>query len=92
MSCGFTAHSCGGHALLLTVPLAGAQAKIYAQWVQLGLDGAASARDPDAACPAVVFDGVSVAMGVRSARAAIRRRQAGGFPVRGCRWRCRPAR
>ena len=32
-------------ALVLAVPLGDAQAKIYAQWVQLGPDGTASARD-----------------------------------------------
>jgi hypothetical protein len=68
------------------VQLNAVQAKVYAQWVQLGPDGAASARAiTDAACPAVVFDGVSVAMSVRSEpRQPFGNVKAAEFPVRGC--------
>jgi len=44
-----------------------AEAKIWAQWVQLGPDGSSSVRViTDEACPSVVFDGTAVPMGVRS--------------------------
>jgi predicted phosphodiesterase len=49
------------------MPIAEAQAKVIAQWVQLGPDGVASARViTDAACPAIVIDGVSAPMTVRA--------------------------
>jgi hypothetical protein len=76
----------GAFALLVFLPYADAQAKIYAQWVQLGPDGTSSARAiTDEACPSVIFDGVSVAMTVRSEPG----QQLGNvkpaeFPVRGC--------
>jgi hypothetical protein len=62
------------------------QAKVYAQWVQLGPDGAASARAiTDAACPAVVFDGISVAMGARSEPGQpFGNVKPAEFPVRSC--------
>jgi hypothetical protein len=45
----------------------GAQAKIFAQWVQLGPDGASSVRViTDEACPQVIFDGTPTQMNVRS--------------------------
>ena len=60
-----------GAASLLTA-LPQAQAKILAQWVELGPDGSASARaiTDDAACPAVIFDGVAAPMATRSAARA----------------------
>ena len=45
----------------------GAQAKLFAQWVQLGPDGASSVRAiTDEACPQVIFDGTPAQMSVRS--------------------------
>ncbi len=47
--------------------LSQAQAKILAQWVQLGPDGASSVRAiTEDACPSVIFDGAAVPMNVRS--------------------------
>jgi Calcineurin-like phosphoesterase len=63
-----------------------AEAKILAQWVELGPDGSSSARAiTEDACPAVIFDGTAVAMSIRSDPA----QQFGNvkpaqFPVRGC--------
>jgi len=63
-----------------------AQAKVLAQWVELGPDGSSSVRAiTDEACPFVTFDGNAVAMGVRSEPA----QKFDGvkpalFPVRGC--------
>jgi hypothetical protein len=73
-------------ALLLTAPVGASQAKIYAQWVQLGPDGTASARAvTDEACPAVIFDGVSVTMSVRSEPGQpFGNVKPAEFPVRGC--------
>jgi Calcineurin-like phosphoesterase len=52
--------------LLLALPQA--QAKVLAQWVQLGPDGAASVRAVvDDACPSVSFDGTAKPMNVRAA-------------------------
>src|SRR5580692_4068074 len=70
--------------VLLALPPA--QAKILAQWVELGPDGAASVRAiADDACPSVSFDGTAVPMNVRSAPgqsfAGVKPAQ---FPVRGC--------
>ncbi len=54
-------------AALAIGPPARAEAKILAQWVQLGPDGASSVRAiTDAACPPVVFDGVATPMSVRA--------------------------
>ena len=65
-----------------------AEAKILAQWVQLGADGGSSARaivEGSDACPAAIFDGASVPMTVRSEPAqkfsGVKPAQ---FPVRGC--------
>jgi hypothetical protein len=72
--------------LLVSAALQSADAKILAQWVQLGADGSSSVRAiTDAACPSVSFDGTAVAMSVRSEPT----QQFGGvkpaqFPVRGC--------
>jgi hypothetical protein len=63
-----------------------AEAKILAQWVQLGADGAASVRAiADEPCPSVTFDGTAVPMTVRSEPT----QKIGGvkpaqFAVRGC--------
>ena len=75
-----------GTALLLTPPPQ-AQAKILAQWVELGPDGSASARaiTDDAACPAVLFDGVAAPMVTRSApEQKFGNVKQASFPVRGC--------
>ncbi len=72
-------------AVLTALPQA--QAKILAQWVELGPDGASSVRAiTEDACPAVTFDGTAVPMNVRSEPG-----QSFGnvkpdqqFPVRGC--------
>jgi hypothetical protein len=73
-------------AVLLTA-LPQAQAKILAQWVELGPDGSASARaiTDDAACPAAIFDGVVAPMATRSAPGQnFGNVKAASFPVRGC--------
>jgi calcineurin-like phosphoesterase family protein len=76
----FTAAMLGGAALR------SAEAKILAQWVQLGPDGSSSVRAiADDACPSVIFDGIAVPMRVRSDPA----QKFGGvkpaqFPVLGC--------
>jgi Calcineurin-like phosphoesterase len=63
-----------------------AGAKILAQWVQLGADGASSVRViTDEACPSVVFDGTAVPMNTRSDPALkLGNVPAAQFPVRGC--------
>ncbi len=64
-----------------------AEAKVLAQWVQLGPDGNSSARaiTDDDACPAVTFDGVAVPMNVRSDPAQkFDNVKPAQFPVRGC--------
>jgi hypothetical protein len=63
-----------------------AEAKILAQWVELGPDGASSARAiTDAACPAVTFDGAVVPMGVRAEPTSpFGNVKAAQFPVRSC--------
>jgi hypothetical protein len=66
---------------------AAAQAKILAQWVQLGPDGTVSARaiTDEAACPTVMFDGTAVAMVTRSApEQAFGNVKQATFSVRGC--------
>src|ERR1700692_3335258 len=53
--------------LLGLAPLHNAQAKILAQWVQMGPDGTSSVRAiTEDACPLVTFDGRSVPMSVRA--------------------------
>ena len=72
-------------ALLAALPQA--QAKILAQWVELGPDGTASVRaiTDDAACPAVIFDGVAVPMTTRSEPGQnFGNVKPASFPVRGC--------
>jgi len=74
-------------AMPMLVALPQAQAKILAQWVELGPDGSSSARAivDDAACPAVSFDGVAVPMATRSAPdQKIDNVKTAQFAVRGC--------
>jgi hypothetical protein len=71
-------------AVLAALPQA--QAKILAQWVELGPDGTSSVRAiTEDACPSVTFDGVAVQMNVRSESGqsfdGVKPAQ---FPVRGC--------
>jgi Calcineurin-like phosphoesterase len=65
---------------------ASAQARIFAQWVELGPDGASSVRAiADDRCPQVVFDGVAVPMGVRAeSEQKIENVKPAAFPVRSC--------
>ncbi len=75
-----------GIAVLLT-SLPQAQAKVLAQWVELGPDGRSSARaiTDDAACPAVSFDGVATPMATRSEpEQKLGNVKQASFPVRGC--------
>lgn len=79
------------HIAILTVILVfasqpAAQARIFAQWVQLGPDGAASVRAiTDDPCPQVVFDGVPAPMTVRAeAGSRIENVNPAAFPVRSC--------
>ena len=74
---------------LLTVEAlapAPAQARIFAQWVELGPDGASSARAiTDESCPQVVFDGVPAQMNVRAEpEQKIENVKPASFPVRSC--------
>ncbi|MGA2892951.1 MAG: metallophosphoesterase [Xanthobacteraceae bacterium] len=73
-------------ALLASVMPQDAEAKIFAQWVELGPDGSSSVRAiTDEACPSVTFDGTPMAMNIRSEPArkfdGVKPAQ---FPVRGC--------
>jgi len=82
----FSALSATIATLICLIALQCAQARVLAQWVQLGADGDASVRAiSDDACPSVTFDGTTVAMTVRSAPeqkfAGVKAAQ---FPVRGC--------
>jgi len=65
---------------------ASAQAKVLAQWVQLGPDGTSSVRAiTDESCPEVTFDGTPVPMGVRSEPGRkVENVKPARFPVRGC--------
>jgi hypothetical protein len=76
-----------GLAILAFVP-APAQARIIAQWVQLGPDGAASVRaitDDPGSCPQVIFDGVPAQMQLRAApEQKIENVKPAAFPVRSC--------
>jgi hypothetical protein len=73
-------------ALIFGFLASGADAKILAQWVELGPDGASSVRAiTDEACPAVSFDGRPLPMAVRSEPTQkIANVKPAGFPVRGC--------
>jgi Calcineurin-like phosphoesterase len=63
-----------------------AQARIFAQWVQVGPDGTYSVRAiADDACPQVTFDGTPIQMSVRSAPSQkIDNVKPALFPVLGC--------
>src|SRR6516225_2171992 len=63
-----------------------AQARIIAQWVQLGPDGTSSTRAiVDDACPVAIFDGAPVQMSVRSEPAQkVDNVKPAEFPVRAC--------
>jgi Calcineurin-like phosphoesterase len=63
-----------------------AEAKIFAQWVQLGPNGTSSARAiTDEACPSVTIDGAVLPMSVRSEPGqSFGDVKAAQFPVRGC--------
>ena len=71
-------------AMLAALPQA--QAKILAQWAQLGPDGSSSVRAiTEDACPSVTFDGATVPMNVRSEPGqSFGNVSAAQFPVRGC--------
>jgi hypothetical protein len=73
-------------ALLNFAPLQNAEAKILAQWVQLGPDGTSSVRViTEDACPSIAFDGRLVPMSVRAEPArSFGNVGAASFPVRGC--------
>ncbi len=76
-------------ALLACVALAlpqPAQAKVLAQWVELGPDGSVSARAiTDGACPAAMFDGAEAPMTVRSdPQQKLANVKPAEFPVRSC--------
>jgi hypothetical protein len=72
--------------LMSLAPPQNAQARILAQWVQLGPDGSASVRAiTEDACPSVAFDGRPVPMSVRSEPGrSFGNVKAAAFPVRGC--------
>jgi hypothetical protein len=63
-----------------------AQAKILAQWVELGPDGASSIRAiTEEACPSVTIDGTAVPMTVRAEPGqSFGNVKPAQFPVRGC--------
>jgi len=63
-----------------------AQARIFAQWVELGADGASSVRAiTDDLCPQVIFDGIPTSMNVRAEPdQKIENVKPGAFPVRSC--------
>jgi predicted phosphodiesterase len=71
--------------LALAPALAG-EAHVFAQWVELGPDGAASVRAiTDDQCPAVLFDGVPAPMKVRAEPGQkIENVKPAAFPVRSC--------
>src|SRR5258707_7353248 len=71
-------------AVLLWLPAA--QARVLAQWVQLGPDGASSVRAiTDDACPQVIFDGIPTLMTVRAEPGhSIENVKPAAFPVRSC--------
>jgi predicted phosphodiesterase len=62
------------------------QARIFAQWVELGPDGASSVRAiTDEQCPQVAFDGISAPMNVRAEPAQkFGNVEPAAFPVRSC--------
>ncbi len=73
-------------AVLSCMALRQADAKVFAQWVELGANGASTARAiTDDACPSVTFNGTAVPMRVRSDPAqTFGNVKPAQFPVRGC--------
>jgi hypothetical protein len=71
-------------AVLLWAPAV--QARVFAQWVELGPDGASSVRAIiDDACPQVIFDGIPTLMSVRAEPGqSIENVKPAAFPVRSC--------
>src|SRR5258707_5532925 len=71
-------------AVLLWQPAA--QARVFAQWVELGPDGVSSVRAiTDDACPQVIFDGIPTSMTVRAEPGqSIENVKPTAFPVRSC--------
>jgi Calcineurin-like phosphoesterase len=63
-----------------------AQARVFAQWVELGPDGAASVRAiTDDVCPQVIFDGIPTSMIIRAEPGQhIENVKPAAFPVRSC--------
>ncbi|HMA70599.1 MAG TPA: metallophosphoesterase [Xanthobacteraceae bacterium] len=70
---------------LLVLPPS-AEARIFAQWVELGPDGASSVRAiTDDLCPQVIFDGVPTPMSVRAEPLLkVENVKPAAFPVRSC--------
>ncbi len=73
-------------ATVVALPPPAAQARIFAQWVELGPDGASSVRAiTDELCPQVIFDGTPAAMTVRAEPGQkIQNIKPAAFPVRSC--------
>jgi hypothetical protein len=73
-------------AILVLVPLSSVQARIFAQWVELGPDGVSSVRAiTDDLCPQVIFDGMATPMSVRAEPGEkIENVKPAAFPVRSC--------
>jgi predicted phosphodiesterase len=63
-----------------------AEARVFAQWVELGPDGASSVRAiTDDLCPQVIFDGIPAPMSVRAEpESRIENVSPAEFPVRSC--------
>jgi hypothetical protein len=63
-----------------------AEARVFAQWVELAPDGASSVRAiTDDPCPQVIFDGIPAQMSVRAEpEQKIENVKAASFPVRSC--------
>jgi hypothetical protein len=73
-------------ATVVVLSLPAAQARIFAQWVELGPDGASTVRAiTDDRCPQVIFDGIPAAMTVRAEPGQkIENVKPAAFPVRSC--------
>jgi hypothetical protein len=73
-------------ALLVFGPSPVAQARMFAQWVELGPDGASSVRAiTDDLCPQVIFDGIPAPMNVRAEPGQkIENVKPAAFAVRSC--------
>ena len=73
-------------AMVVFLPSSAAEARVFAQWVELGPDGASSVRAiTDDLCPQTVFDGVPTPMSVRAEPGQkIENVKPAIFPVRSC--------